>query len=90
MSTLEMDWGTLPDHKAKKAAKFYQRNRERLNDKSYIDDVMEFDGIMDVHILRAYCSVPNGKGGYHYSQSRFLSFCALYFNTSVSEIKNNI
>lgn len=90
MSTVEIEWDTLPDYRAKKAAKFYKKNRERLNDKSYIDDVMEFDGIMDVHVLRAYCSESNGRGGYHYSQSKFLSFCAMYFNASVSEIKKYI
>lgn len=90
MITSEIEWDTLPDYRAKKAAKFYKKNRERLNDKTYIDEVTDFDGIIDVHILRANCSVSNGKGGYYYSQSKFLAFCALYFNTSVSEIKKYI
>ena len=76
----------LEERKAKRAATFYSQYRQVLNSKSETERIMYLGGIIDMDRVRKATRVEAGTN-YRYCQTKFLTFCARHFGTTVTDLK---
>lgn len=82
----EVEVFNLSELKARRASKFYSQYRQVLNSKSETERIMYLGGLIDMDRVRKATRVEVGSN-YKYCQNKFMTFCARYFDTTVTDLK---